>query len=101
MKTINVTDTFKVEIDKYGNHQPVYFNRGGELIEKGKYKGGLTKPRWIEESKYFNNLAKAIHYGVEQGILSDLEMSGDFTVGEYLKQLESIYDTTKSLLDGV
>jgi len=30
-----VTETLRIDIDQYGNHQPEYFKAGGDAVEEG------------------------------------------------------------------
>jgi hypothetical protein len=43
---VNVTETFRVNIDNYGNHQPEFF-KPSSLIEKGKNAGEMSEPNWV------------------------------------------------------
>lgn len=96
--TVMITDTYKVEIDSMNNHQPFYFKEGGEVITVGKYKGSLSKDRWQTTNKHFKNLARAIHYGVEQEYLNQEEV---LTLQDHIDNLNKIYTKTDNLLGKV
>ena len=99
---ITVTDTFKIKVDNYGNHQPMYFVEGGQVIEKGAYKGQLTKDSWKAADKYFRSPAEAIWWGVQEGhVGEDLTISGEVTVKEYLTTLEKQIKLLENIVGGM
>ena len=88
---VKVTDTFYVKIDSIGNHQPYYFKKGGEVITIGKFRGQETEDKWVYADKYFNNVSRAILWGIEEGLVE----GGEKLLGEdeidaqaYLERLE-------------
>ena len=105
MKTVNITPSFKVEIDNYNNHQPAYFKQGGYIMTTGVNKGEVAKDRWIKEQKFFVNLQGAIYYGLEQGLIeSEEEISvgegGEMTLHDYIVGLRVYLEETERLLYG-
>jgi len=90
-KTINVTDTFRVRVDTYGNYMPESWKES-EKITFGKFKGEMSEPKWITYDRYYSNLAKAIRFGCEEGIVgSELVVSDTMSLEDYLKYLEGVY----------
>jgi len=88
---VKITDTFYVKIDSIGNHQPYYFREGGDTITIGKFQGQETKDKWVYADKYFNNVSRAILWGIEEGLVE----GGEKLLGEdeidaqaYLGRLE-------------
>ena len=96
--TVSVTDTFQIEVDNVGNFIPMYWDKGGDIVNFGKYRDNVTKVGWKPCGKYFNNVVRCIHYGIDSGLIhSDLQV-GEYSVGEYLVYMQKVQDTTEELL---
>lgn len=89
-KFIKINDKWKVRIDSYNNHEPFEYQEGGEVIEKGKYIGRLTKEKWVTHQKYFKNMNGAVEYIVQQDFLN--RGVSEISVAEYVQRLDDIKD---------
>jgi len=98
-KQVTISETFKVNIDGYGNHQPEWYSEGGEVISIGKNKGEMTKPKWIKEDWYFDCMSKALLWGVKNGKVSGDAKAGDMTATEYLDELKRVEKEIKEVVD--
>lgn len=97
-----VTEKFKVKVDSYKNHQPVYFREGGDVIQIGKYAGEVAAEKWVGVDKHFRTLSEAILFGLEQGFIEsgDKLVDGDeITAQTYLSRLERNANELKRLLE--
>ena len=101
---VNVTETFRVNIDSYGNHQPEFFKESS-VIEKGKNAGEMSEPKWVSAGKYYRNAAQAIWWGIENGYLSENGYLGENDDEQSLKQhldaLEAKISLLTSLLNSI
>src|SRR5690554_1688975 len=98
---VNVTETFRVNIDSYGNYQPEFF-KPSSLIEKGKNAGEMSEPKWVSAGKYYRNVAQAIWWGIENGHIPDEHeqiVDGSVGVRFYLERLEDRINQLQSLLN--
>ena len=98
---INVTETFRVNIDAYGNHQPEFFKESS-VIETGKYAGQMSEAKWVSAGKYYRNVAQAIWWGIENGHIPDEHeqiVDGSAGVRFYLERLEDRISQLESLLN--
>jgi hypothetical protein len=98
---VNVTETFRVNIDTYGNHQPEFFKQAS-LIEKGKYAGEMSEAKWVSAGKYYRNVAHAIWWGIENGYIPDENgqiVDGSVGVREYLGRLDGMINRLESMLN--
>lgn len=53
MTTVIINEEWRMNIDEW-NHTLERYNKGGEVIPQGKYKGQLSKPSWVVEGYYPN-----------------------------------------------
>jgi hypothetical protein len=98
---VNVTETFRVNIDNYGNHQPEFFKESS-VIETGKYTGQMSNAKWVGVGKYYRNIAQAIWWGIENGCITDEHeqvVDGSVGVREYLERIEDMINRLESLLN--
>lgn len=51
-----------------------------------------------DTGKYFNNLAKAIHYGVQEGLIGDLSVKEQCNIDDYINYLWEVHNKTDELL---
>lgn len=51
MTIVTINDEWRVSIDEW-NHTLERYNKGGEVISYGKYKGQVSKPSWTTEGYY-------------------------------------------------
>ena len=99
-----VTETFKVKVDSYKNHQPMYFKKGGDIISTGKNVGQISEDKWVTVDKYFRTLSEAILYGLEHGLIESgdkLVSEDDITAETYLSRLERNANELKQLMGAV
>lgn len=97
---VNVTETFRVNIDSYGNHQPEFF-KGASVIEKGKYAGQMSEAKWVSAGKYYRNVAQAIWWGIESGYLGEDAVAEDPSLKQHLDALEARISVLSSLLNSI
>ena len=91
MKTIFITDTLKITVDSYNNHQPHVYDPGGNVITVGKYKDQLSKPRWVAHERYYPKLGMVLDYCLEQGLVEGVPtLEGDMTLTEALEIMKQI-----------
>jgi hypothetical protein len=97
---VNVTETFRVNIDSYGNHQPEFFKQAS-LIEKGKYAGEMSEAKWVSADKYYRNAAQAIWWGIENGYLGEDNVADEQSLKQHLDTLEARISLLTSLLNSI
>ena len=97
---VNVTETFRVNIDTYGNHQPEFFKESS-VIEKGKNAGEMSEPKWVSVGKYYRNLAQAIWWGIENGYLGEDDVADEQSLKQYLDALETKISLLTFLLNSI
>jgi hypothetical protein len=97
---VNVTETFRVNIDTYGNHQPEFF-KPSSLIEKGKNAGEMSEPKWVSAGKYYRNVAQAIWWGIENGYLGEDNVADEQSLKQHLDTLEARISLLTSLLNSI
>jgi len=96
MMVIQITERFQIKVDTFGNFQPVIKQPGGEVIKFGKHVGELSTEKWVTVDKYFNNYARVLKWGIEAGVVDNLEpihKKEEISVSElmdYLNRFENI-----------
>jgi hypothetical protein len=101
MRVVIVKDVFEVEVDKYKNHQPIIFKKGGDIIKVGFNKGQPAKDRMVRVDKYFRNMAECLRFGIENGHITgeSLVTDEDITASEYLERVLNVENSIKSLME--
>jgi len=93
-KTVKVTPTFHVLLDKYGNFQPAVFTEGTEGSDEDSEKA--RPARWVKITKYFMSVSAAIQYGITQGYLED-GYAEELSLVEYCDKITSMYKLIEDL----
>lgn len=79
MTTIVVKEGFKVVFDGY-NWEPYVWTES-TMIEKGKYKGQMSKAALKPSEHYFMSLSQAVRWIID----TSLEEEDEYTLEEYIK----------------
>lgn len=84
MTIVTINEEWRVGIDQW-NHTLERYNKGGEVIPLGKYKGQLSKPAWVTEG-YYPNLTQCL-----KRVRSVLASEGTPTdLNSYIEKLERL-----------
>ena len=92
---IEINDKYKVQF-KEGCWTPFKFEEGGKELS-GRYKGNISKPKWVNSNKYFMKLEHALKHIVEDTLCENTQL----TLKEFLDGYKSQLDELKRITGGM